>query len=95
MKVFCIKTGCPEQATHGIKLNVPLKGIVTDLDQPFVGVLQQLKLCSKHADEVKLEHFPNHEKVFEKMIGQQRVDWSRAYFSKVLLDSEEYKAIMR
>lgn len=91
--VNCIRAGCTEKATHVPKLTVPLAGIVSDKDQPFIAIIPDMVLCSTHVKEVQPSHFQNLKEVFKSKLAGSAVDWNRAEFSGVRTDSAEFKAL--
>jgi hypothetical protein len=82
---------CSEVAKWTPKLHVPMKGISLDADAPITAILG-LKLCDIHIGLVSTKDFPNLGDLFAELMKGMPADIDRAWFSKVALDSEEYKA---
>lgn len=89
----CQRTGCVKPAVYAPKLTVPLAGIISDKDQPFIAMIPALTLCKEHMDAVRPAHFPNLKDLFLQKLGGKNVDWNRAVFMGVRLDSTEFKAL--
>ena len=79
----CLRVGCKKPAVYAPKLTVPMAGIVSDKDQPFIALLSDLFLCETHIKQVRPEHFPNLKELFKKKLGGAAVDWTRAEFEGV------------
>lgn len=91
----CGRIDCDQDGEYVPRLNVPLAGIQTERDQPFVALIDSMWLCLKHCKEVRVEHLPGLKEMFSQKIGGGAVDWKRAYFTPVKIDSEEYKVLSK
>lgn len=89
----CIRSGCKEAAKYVPKISVPLAGLAHAGDAPYVAIIPDMELCLVHVNQVNPSHFTNLQAVFGKQMGGNAVDWSRVSFSKVEIDSQEYKAL--
>ena len=90
----CDSKGCAHAPLYAPKINVPLEGMSLDQSPPLEAILG-LRLCDRHIGEVAVKDFSNMEPLFEQLASGQtaglKIDWSRAFFSKVKIDSDEYK----
>lgn len=87
----CMRTGCKEVAKWAPKINLPVKGVISDQGAPITGILG-LKLCDEHIGSIYLKDLPGIEDLVANLVKGMTVDWNRVYFSRVDLTSEEFKA---
>jgi hypothetical protein len=92
--VTCDSKGCSHAPLFTPKINVPFAGMSLDQHEPLAGFIG-LRLCERHIGEVNVKDFSNLEPMFELLAGnlpnELKIDWPRAWFSKVRLDSQEFK----
>lgn len=87
----CNKTGCAEVAKWAPKINLPMKGVPKDGMPPITGILG-LKLCDEHIDTIRVEEFPDLAVLLSSLVQGMPVELKEAWFTRVALDSEEFKA---
>lgn len=105
-KHVCERAGCGRPAKWAPKLCVPASGVPIDLHQPLSIVLC-LPVCDEHFAEMKAPEFVEDEKMRKlfRTIADMSVpadqrhirgpvppDFARAFFTKLRLDSDEYRA---
>ena len=90
----CEATGCVHDAKWAPKINVPAEGWSVEQHQPLQMILG-LGLCEPHFVELKIEDYstsPELRQLFEIMAtGKCAPDFARAWFSKVSVNSNEFK----
>lgn len=90
---ICNRTGCSEEAHWAPKINVPAKIMILQHNpEPAVTGILGLKLCDQHIMEVRLAEFPNIKDLISSSFKGMTPDWEGTWFTKVALDSEEFKA---
>ena len=91
--VTCDFNGCNHAPLYAPKLHVPFEGISLSSSDPVAGFIG-LRLCERHANAADPKDFTNLQSEFERLAGPTgglKFDWDRAFFTKIRIDSDEYK----
>ncbi len=90
--MLCQRVGCPQSASHAIKICVP--GLAfPDEAPPCAAVTMHVCLCATHVDDADAAAFLEDQGLVGvlRMSSRDAIDLDRAYIVGVSMASEEYR----